>query len=108
MYHLIRCKRQWKYSFLQNIAVVYYFSGAVYHDCLVHDIDMSCWVLGELPTRVQSFASALIPEIKAIDDFDTIAFLLMYPSGAIVLGDNSRFSAYGYDQRLEVFGNKGI
>lgn len=74
----------------------------------MHDIDMSCWVLGELPTRVQSFASSLIPEIKAIDDFDTIAFLLTFPSGAIVLGDNSRFSAYGYDQRLEVFGNKGI
>ncbi|XP_049865020.1 uncharacterized oxidoreductase YrbE-like [Pectinophora gossypiella] len=83
-------------------------SGGVFHDCLVHDIDMSCWVLGELPIRVQASASALIPEIKAIDDFDTIAFLLTFPSGAIVLGDNSRYSAYGYDQRLEVFGNKGM
>ncbi|XP_013134695.1 PREDICTED: uncharacterized oxidoreductase YrbE-like [Papilio polytes] len=83
-------------------------SGGVYHDCLVHDIDMTCWVLGELPIRVQSSATALIPEIKAIDDFDTIAFLLTFPSGAIAIGDNSRFSAYGYDQRLEVFGNKGM
>ncbi|XP_049865019.1 uncharacterized oxidoreductase YrbE-like [Pectinophora gossypiella] len=83
-------------------------SGGIFHDCLVHDFDMSCWVLGELPTRVQASASALIPEIKAIDDFDTVAFLLTFPSGAIVLGDNSRYSAYGYDQRLEVFGNKGM
>lgn len=83
-------------------------SGGVFHDCLVHDFDMSCWVLGELPIRVQASASALIPEVKAIDDFDTIAFLLTFPSGAVVLGDNSRYSAYGYDQRLEVFGNKGM
>ncbi|XP_041973397.1 uncharacterized oxidoreductase YrbE-like [Aricia agestis] len=83
-------------------------SGGVFHDCLVHDFDMSCWVLGELPVRVQATASALIPEIKAIDDFDTIAFLLTFPSGAVAIGDNSRFSAYGYDQRLEVFGNKGM
>lgn len=83
-------------------------SGGVFHDCLVHDIDMACWVLGELPIKVQASATALIPEIKAIDDFDTIAFLLTFPSGAVVLGDNSRFSAYGYDQRLEVFGNKGM
>ncbi|XP_045763722.1 uncharacterized oxidoreductase YrbE-like [Maniola jurtina] len=83
-------------------------SGGVFHDCLVHDFDMSCWVLGELPIRVQATASALIPEVKAIDDFDTIAFLLTFPSGAVAIGDNSRFSAYGYDQRLEVFGNKGM
>ncbi|CAH1635168.1 unnamed protein product [Spodoptera littoralis] len=83
-------------------------SGGVFHDCLVHDFDMACWVLGELPCRVQASASALIPEVKAIDDFDTIAFLLTYPSGTVVLGDNSRYSAYGYDQRLEVFGNKGM
>ncbi|GBP51034.1 Uncharacterized oxidoreductase YrbE [Eumeta japonica] len=83
-------------------------SGGVFHDCLVHDIDMSCWVLGELPIRVQSTASALIPEVKEIDDFDTIAFLLTFPSGAVAIGDNSRFSTYGYDQRLEVFGNRGM
>ncbi|CAH0628938.1 unnamed protein product [Chrysodeixis includens] len=83
-------------------------SGGVFHDCLVHDFDMACWVLGELPIRVQASATALIPEIKAIDDFDTIGFMLTYPSGTIVLGDNSRFSPNGYDQRLEVFGNKGM
>ncbi|KOB78486.1 putative oxidoreductase yrbE [Operophtera brumata] len=39
-------------------------SGGVFHDCLVHDFDMACWVLGELPTRVQATAAALIPEVK--------------------------------------------
>lgn len=80
----------------------------MFHDCLVHDFDMACWVLGDLPCRVQATASALIPEVKEIDDFDTIAFLLTFPSGTVAIGDNSRYSAYGYDQRLEVFGAKGI
>ncbi|KAJ2951995.1 hypothetical protein O0L34_g4257 [Tuta absoluta] len=83
-------------------------SGGVYHDCIVHDIDMICWVLGELPCRVQSTATALVPEVKAIDDFDTIAIMFTFPSGTIALGDNSRYCAYGYDQRLEVFGAKGM
>ena len=28
-------------------------SGAIFHDCLVHDIDMITWVLGELPDKVR-------------------------------------------------------
>ncbi|XP_038213439.1 uncharacterized oxidoreductase YrbE-like [Zerene cesonia] len=83
-------------------------SGGVFFDCLVHDFDMFCWLLGEVPTRVQVSASALMPEIKAINDFDTIATILTFPSGAVGLLDNSRYSAYGIDQRLEVFGNKGM
>ncbi|XP_039746330.1 inositol 2-dehydrogenase-like [Pararge aegeria] len=83
-------------------------SGGVFHDCVVHDFDIACWILGELPVRVHATASGLITEVKAIDDFDNIAFLLTYPSGTVAIGDNSRFCAYGYDQRLEVFGNKGM
>eukprot|EP00116_Pleurobrachia_bachei_P010215 sb/3470477/ len=26
-------------------------SGGIFHDCMVHDIDMQTWVLGELPTQ---------------------------------------------------------
>ncbi|XP_053621838.1 uncharacterized oxidoreductase YrbE-like [Plodia interpunctella] len=83
-------------------------SGGFCRDSLVHDIDITCWVLGELPIRVQATASALIPEVKAIGDVDTVAYMFTFPSGAVSLGDNSRYSAYGYDQRLEVFGNKGM
>lgn len=27
-------------------------SGGIFHDCLVHDIDIITWVLGEYPTKV--------------------------------------------------------
>ncbi|XP_029157418.1 uncharacterized protein LOC114929880 [Nylanderia fulva] len=83
-------------------------SGGIFHDCLVHDIDMITWVLGEYPDKVSALADANIPEIKAIDDFDTVAVVMHFPSGTVGMIDLSRNSSYGYDQRLEVFGPKGV
>lgn len=53
-------------------------------------------------------ADANIPEIKAIGDFDTIAATLHFPSGTLGMIDLSRNSTFGYDQRLEAFGPKGM
>ncbi|KAL0112726.1 hypothetical protein PUN28_012177 [Cardiocondyla obscurior] len=83
-------------------------SGGIFHDCIVHDIDMVTWVLGEYPDKVSVLADANVPEIKAIDDFDTIGIVMHFPSGTIGMIDISRNSTYGYDQRLEVFGPKGM
>ncbi|XP_063224008.1 myo-inositol 2-dehydrogenase-like [Bacillus rossius redtenbacheri] len=83
-------------------------SGGVYHDCSVHDIDMLCWVLGEYPTRVAVFGHANIPEIAQIDDHDTVAMIFSFPSGAVGMTDLSRNACYGYDQRLEAFGPRGV
>ncbi|KMQ88297.1 putative oxidoreductase yrbe-like protein [Lasius niger] len=83
-------------------------SGGIFHDCLVHDIDMITWVLGEYPDKISALVDANIPEIKAIGDFDTVAVTLHFPSGTIGMIDLSRNSTYGYDQRLEVFGPRGV
>uniref|UniRef100_A0ABD2X536 Gfo/Idh/MocA-like oxidoreductase N-terminal domain-containing protein n=1 Tax=Trichogramma kaykai TaxID=54128 RepID=A0ABD2X536_9HYME len=83
-------------------------SGGIFHDCMVHDIDLLTWMLGEYPIRVSVHASAMIPEIKAIDDFDTVAAVFHFPSGTVGMVDLSRNSCYGYDQRIEVFGPKGL
>jgi len=83
-------------------------SGGIFHDCCVHDIDMVTWVLGEYPTEVFAAATAQIPEIRDIGDHDNVAVTLKFPSGTIGMIDLSRFSTYGYDQRLEVFGPKGM
>lgn len=53
-------------------------------------------------------ADANIPEIKTIDDFDTVAVTLHFPSGTLGMIDLSRNSSFGYDQRLEVFGPRGM
>lgn len=81
---------------------VHCYSGGIFHDCAVHDIDIMCWVLGEYPHRVTAHVYAHTPEIAAIGDHDTVAVVLSFPSGTLGMIDLSRNSTYGYDQRLEV------
>ncbi|XP_015516052.1 inositol 2-dehydrogenase [Neodiprion lecontei] len=83
-------------------------SGGIFHDCMVHDIDMMTWIIGEYPIKVAVQAHTHIPEIKALDDHDTVAATLYFPSGTLGIVDLSRNCNYGYDQRLEVFGPKGM
>lgn len=83
-------------------------SGRIFHDCAVHDIDMTINILGEYPTKVMAMARANIKEIADIKDFDTVGIMLWFESGALGIIDLSRHAVYGYDQRLEVFGEKGM
>jgi len=83
-------------------------SGGIFHDCGSHDIDVCRWVLNENPHEVFAVASAFKKEIKELDDFDTVLITLKFPSGAIASIDLSRKACYGYDQRIEVLGDKGM
>jgi len=83
-------------------------SHGFFHDSGVHDIDVIRWVLGEEPTEVFSYAEANIPYIKELGDVDTVLMVFKFKSGAMGTIDMSRKSVYGYDQRLEVFGTKGM
>ncbi|XP_063224009.1 inositol 2-dehydrogenase-like [Bacillus rossius redtenbacheri] len=83
-------------------------SGGIFTDSLVHDIDMMCWMVGEFPNRVAAMGSANVPEVGALDDFDTVAVLAHFPSGTIGIINLTRNSDFGYDQRLEVFGSRGM
>ena len=82
--------------------------GGINHDCVVHNIDQMTWILGELPEEVFSAATAEIPEIKGIDDFDNLTCTLKFPSGTIGTMEIGRYASYGYDQRVEVMGPKGL
>jgi myo-inositol 2-dehydrogenase/D-chiro-inositol 1-dehydrogenase len=84
-------------------------SGGIFHDMLVHDFDMLDWLSGrQVPESVTSVAHCYDPEIAKMDDVDTCAVLFKYPSGLIAMVDTCRDAAYGYDQRIEVFGEKGM
>ncbi|WP_431174374.1 Gfo/Idh/MocA family protein, partial [Flagellimonas flava] len=41
-------------------------------------------------------------------DIDSATVLLKFENGAMPTIENSRETKYGYDQRLEVFGSKGV
>ena len=47
-------------------------------------------------------------DIAAMDDIDTVVTTLTFASGLIATVDCSRVAAYGYDQRVECFGERGM
>ncbi len=84
-------------------------SGNIFHDMLIHDFDMLTFLLGaEVPEKIYATGYAHDKEIAALNDFDTVLVTVHYPNGLICSIDTSRISAYGYDQRLEVFGEHGM
>lgn len=83
-------------------------SGGIIHDSGVHDIDMMIWQAQEKPIKVTTQAAAITDTVKQIDDFDNVVSLYAFPSGLIGILDMSRTSKFGYDQRLEMFGEEGL
>ena len=84
-------------------------SGGLFRDMMIHDSDIARWVLGEEPTRIYATGSVLVdPAIGKAGDVDTASVTLSTASGAIAIITNSRRASYGYDQRVEAFGEKGM
>jgi myo-inositol 2-dehydrogenase/D-chiro-inositol 1-dehydrogenase len=83
-------------------------SCGIFHDCVVHDLDMVCHIVGEVPTHMSAFGSAFISEIGEMDDYDNVVASLQFPSGVVASIDVNRDSVVGYDQRVEAFGNGGM
>ena len=84
-------------------------SGGLFRDMMIHDFDMARFLLGEEVTSIFAVGSSLVdPEIGAAGDIDTAAVTLSTASGKICQISNSRRASYGYDQRLEVHGSKGM
>jgi myo-inositol 2-dehydrogenase/D-chiro-inositol 1-dehydrogenase len=84
-------------------------SGGLFKDMAIHDFDMARWLLGEEPAEVFAIGSSLVdPEIGRAGDVDTARTLLRTQKGRMCLISNTRRSAYGYDQRIEAFGSKGL
>ncbi|MDR1178748.1 MAG: inositol 2-dehydrogenase [Spirochaetaceae bacterium] len=83
-------------------------SGGIFMDMMIHDFDMARFQAGSEITEVYAAGAVLIdPEIGKAGDVDTALVTLKFANGAIGIIDNSRKAAYGYDQRVEVFGSKG-
>ena len=84
-------------------------SGGLFRDMMIHDFDMARFLLGEEPVEVYAIASNLVdPEIGRAGDVDTAAVVMRTASGKIAQISNSRRATYGYDQRIEVHGSRGL
>jgi myo-inositol 2-dehydrogenase/D-chiro-inositol 1-dehydrogenase len=84
-------------------------SGGIFRDMTIHDFDMARFLLGAEPVSVSAQAASLVDkEIGRLGDFDTASVVLTTKSGQQCLIANSRRATYGYDQRIEVHGSKGM
>jgi myo-inositol 2-dehydrogenase/D-chiro-inositol 1-dehydrogenase len=70
---------------------------------------MARFLLSEEPIEVHAAASCLVDaSIAAAGDVDTAVVTLRTQSGKLCQISNSRRASYGYDQRIEAHGSKGL
>ncbi|SAK89367.1 inositol 2-dehydrogenase [Caballeronia catudaia] len=84
-------------------------SGGIFRDMTIHDFDTAHWLLGEDPVEVMAMGSRLVdPGLEELPDYDSVMVLLRTASGKQCHINGSRQAVYGFDQRVEVFGSKGM
>ena len=84
-------------------------SGGIFRDMAIHDFDMARFLLPDEPVEVVAMASCLVdPGIADLGDSDTAMILLRTRSGRQCHINCCRQAAYGHDQRLEIFGSRGM
>ncbi|WP_024586569.1 inositol 2-dehydrogenase [Aliihoeflea sp. 2WW] len=84
-------------------------SGGIFKDMTIHDFDMARFLLGEEPAWVSASAACLVdPAIGELGDYDSASVILTTASGRQCVISNSRRATYGYDQRIEALGTKGM
>lgn len=84
-------------------------SGGLFLDMTIHDFDMARFLMNAEVVEVYAVGDALADEaIGAAGDIDTAVVTLHFANRALGVIDNSRRAVYGYDQRVEVFGDAGV
>ena len=85
-------------------------SGGMFRDMTIHDFDLISFILNDDPIE-EIFAVGerlFSDEVKEANDIDTAMIIMKAKSGVLCHINNSRHAAYGFDQRVELFGNKGM
>jgi myo-inositol 2-dehydrogenase/D-chiro-inositol 1-dehydrogenase len=84
-------------------------SGGIFRDMLIHDFDVFRWIIGDEAVCVHATGSVLTdPVVGGVGDIDSTAVTLRTRAGRLAQINTSRRAAYGYDQRFEVLGSRGM
>ncbi len=84
-------------------------SGGIFLDMTIHDFDMARYLIGNEVVEIFAVGCVRVdPKIGEAGDIDTALITLRFQNGVLATIDNSREAVYGYDQRVEVFGSKGM
>jgi myo-inositol 2-dehydrogenase/D-chiro-inositol 1-dehydrogenase len=81
----------------------------IFYDTMIHDFDMVRWLLADEPVEIFARTACMLSEKENPHrDPDTAMVMLRMGSGALVHVNSSFRAVYGYDQRIEAFGEKGM
>ena len=84
-------------------------SGGIFLDMTIHDFDMARYLIDDEVVEIFAVGGVRVdPKIGEVGDIDTAIITLRFQNGVLATIDNSRKAIYGYDQRVEVFGSKGM
>jgi myo-inositol 2-dehydrogenase/D-chiro-inositol 1-dehydrogenase len=84
-------------------------SGGIFKDMLIHDFDVFRWVLEDEAQSIFATGSCLVDAaIGEAGDVDSTAVSIRTRGGRLCQINTSRRAAYGYDQRFEILGSKGL
>jgi myo-inositol 2-dehydrogenase/D-chiro-inositol 1-dehydrogenase len=84
-------------------------SGGIFKDMLIHDFDVFRWILADEAQTIYASGSCLTdPAIAEAGDVDSTAVTIRTRRGLLCQINTSRRAVYGYDQRFEVLGSKGM
>ena len=77
-------------------------------DQAIHFFDLLRWLTEDEVMTVGALGAALaMPEIRDFD-VDTSVLIMRMQQGALAQLDNTRRTAYGYDERISVMGSAGM
>ena len=85
-------------------------SGGIFKDMMIHDFDLARFYAGKdefesIFATGQRFSDK---NLKKINDLDLATVVMKTKKGVQCIITNSRHCSFGYDQRIELFGSKGM
>ena len=84
-------------------------SGGMLFDLCIHDFDMLSFLTGQKVKEIYVNGGVFIDKrLRDIGDVDNVIITLELENGVLCSIDSSRQTHYGYDQRIELFGSKGM
>ncbi|EAW18609.1 putative NAD binding Rossmann fold oxidoreductase [Aspergillus fischeri NRRL 181] len=86
------------------------FSGGIFVDCSIHDIDLALWFFGQ-DSKVKSVSAvgitAVEPDLRKHNDRDNAVGLVEFYNGKIAYFYASRMMAAGQEDTTEIIGTRG-
>lgn len=84
------------------------YSGGLFLDMAIHDLDLARWYLGSEAERVWAIGDSYeYPEFKEINDAETGVALVKFKNGAMGIFVAGRNCAHGYHIETEIIGTRG-